>query len=134
MQTPREKRLELILDEYDQLLEQEKRLIENADIAGLEACHHKKEKCLAEINAALPGSGGNNPCTIGGALAGLPDDLRKKYRSIVRRLGENLRAAEDRRAQARKAIIQLDHPPDELGLYMRPRGEAVSDALVDVTL
>ncbi len=125
MATLGREKLEALLTDFEKLLEQESEHIRNADIAKLETFHFQKENSMATIRKTLGISEGSL-CY---------DDFEKfstmageTYRSIARRLKENLGAAEAIRDLVRKQINELDRPATVVRTFSRlePDAEASS--------
>jgi hypothetical protein len=100
-----------LLADFETLLDLEKDFLRNQDIAELEACHLKKERALAEINALLRKCGIGRGANMQEALEKIGAAAGAKYRSISGRLKENLEIAIRNRDAARKQLLEIEQMP-----------------------
>lgn len=128
------KKLEACLGRFDHLLQDEDQSIATADIAALEAGHHRKQQCLSEIKDELHHLRQNKTLNSSGKIGEWPAELQEKYYKIIQRLQENLRRAEQQRDTLRTALDQFNRQPDRVLDYPSRRQKAETIPLVDVKL
>jgi hypothetical protein len=109
--------LEALLADFETLLDLEKECLTNLNVAALEACHLKKERSLAEINALLLRCGIDKGAKMQEALEKIGAAAGAKYRNISRRLRENLEIAVRNRDAVRKQLLETSQVPDGVRAY-----------------